>query len=196
MSEVEKDLNDSSSEPTMIAGSFAPPQPPITISDKQSPHMLETAFNILMKILPFVFLAVVYIYFSSANERFTESRNIDSILRQATYFGFIAVGLSAVMLCGKVDFSSLGLLALVAYSFVDTANESSVNLWWVGYSVCCIALPLQALGCRPLSQPWRQPSSPAASLFGLPRAKPFFSVPIFRPSLQKKQVPFLPCSLS
>jgi ribose transport system permease protein len=95
------------------------------ITAEKPPQDLELIFNILMKILPFAFLMIIFAYNAASHDRFTDSRNMQVLLQQATIIAFIAVGITAVMLYGKLDLSAIGLVALTSYIFVEVANEGS-----------------------------------------------------------------------
>lgn len=65
------------------------------------------------KYAPFVALVVLFIFSSLASEYFLNFRNITNILRQSSYTGIIALGLTFVIIAEGIDLSVGSMVALV-----------------------------------------------------------------------------------
>src|SRR5918992_3555467 len=61
-----------------------------------------------------VFLAVLIVAFTLANERFLQVGNLESILTSVAVLGVIALAVNQVILCGEIDISTGSMLGLCA----------------------------------------------------------------------------------
>lgn len=66
-----------------------------------------------------VFVAVVFVFFSLANENFFDLRNFQNVLLQTSTLGIIALGMTVVMINGNIDLSVGAILAMSSVLMVD-----------------------------------------------------------------------------
>ena len=72
-----------------------------------------------------VFLAVLIVAFTLANERFLQVGNLESILTSVAVLGVIALAVNQVILCGEIDISTgsmVGLCAVAAGAVATSAG--------------------------------------------------------------------------
>lgn len=100
--------------------------------------------DVIAKFAPLIFLAVLVIGFTLANERFLSPRNISNILTEVSIFGLLAIGMTFVILTAGIDLSvgstmaCAGIVAAVvatgggggSFSLDGSAAET---VWW-GYA--------------------------------------------------------------
>ena len=75
------------------------------------------------KYAPFIALVLLFVFSSLASEYFLNFRNITNILRQSSYTGIIALGLTFVIISGGIDLSVGSMVALVGGLAIMTLNR-------------------------------------------------------------------------
>ncbi len=75
------------------------------------------------KYAPFIALVLLFIFSSLASEYFLNFRNITNILRQSSYTGIIALGLTFVIISGGIDLSVGSMVALVGGLAIMSLNH-------------------------------------------------------------------------
>lgn len=58
-----------------------------------------------LKLTPFILFAVIFVGFGLASERFLSVQSFENIVKQASFIGIVAIGLTFVMLTGGIDLS-------------------------------------------------------------------------------------------
>ncbi len=92
--------------------------------------MLSSAtFAKLLRNPIWVFVAVIFVFFSLATERFFEIGNFQNILVQTSTIGLIALGMTLVMINGNIDLSVGATLALAASVTVDVMGWGAFAAW-------------------------------------------------------------------
>src|ERR671914_3066559 len=71
-----------------------------------------------------VFLAVLIVAFTLANERFLQVGNLESILTSVAVLGVIALAVNQVILCGEIDISTGSMLGLCAVASGAVATST------------------------------------------------------------------------
>ena len=74
------------------------------------------------KYAPLIALVVLVIISSMASEHFMGARNISNVLRQVSYTGIIALGMTFVIIAGGIDLSVGSMLALIGVLTVMILN--------------------------------------------------------------------------
>ncbi len=90
---------------------------------------------------PLLALIVLLVLSSFASEYFMNTRNITNILRQVSYTGIIAIGVTFVIIGGGIDLSVGSMLALVGVLLLFTLNAIADPFWAlvVGLGVAVLA---------------------------------------------------------
>ncbi len=92
--------------------------------------MLSSAtFAKLLRNPIWVFVAVIFVFFSLATERFFDLGNFQNILVQTSTIGLIALGMTLVMINGNIDLSVGATLALAASVTVDVMGWETFAAW-------------------------------------------------------------------
>ena len=58
-----------------------------------------------LKLAPFILFVVIFVGFGLASERFLSVQSFENIVKQASFIGIVAIGLTFVMLTGGIDLS-------------------------------------------------------------------------------------------
>ena len=94
-----------------------------------------------------IILLAMLIAFSLLSEGFFTTRNIFNIIRQISFMGLIAIGVTMVIITGGIDLGSGSVLALAAVMATSLAQlPESATLKYPGLSVPVIVPILVALG--------------------------------------------------
>jgi energy-coupling factor transporter ATP-binding protein EcfA2 len=93
-------------------------------------------------------LLAMILAFSLLSEGFFTTRNIFNIVRQISFMGLIAIGVTMVIITGGIDLGSGSVLALAAVmatslAQLQTRRRSSTQVWW-----CPSSSPLSCAGHR------------------------------------------------
>ena len=96
------------------------------------------------KYAPLIALVVLFIISSFASEYFLNFRNITNILRQSSYTGIIALGMTFVVIAGGIDLSVGSMVALVGGGVIMILNHFGPGpgaiVWAVLAGLCFGAL--------------------------------------------------------
>lgn len=71
-------------------------------------------------------LAIVMIIGIFVNSRFLSFENLSNVMRSASINGFIAIGITFVIICGSIDLSVASMFALSGYLFIVSSSISPV----------------------------------------------------------------------
>ncbi|UYF99777.1 MULTISPECIES: ABC transporter permease [unclassified Halomonas] len=71
---------------------------------------------------PLVALIVLFVVSSFASEYFLNTRNLSNVLRQVSYTGIIAIGMTFVIIAGGIDLSVGSMVALVGVAVLYVLN--------------------------------------------------------------------------
>lgn len=82
----------------------------------------------LGKYIIFIFLAVFCVVLSVTTSGFLTEKNIINVLRQVSYNGVIAVGMTFVIITGNIDLSVGGVVGLAAIVACDFAHPGEYPL--------------------------------------------------------------------
>ncbi len=96
------------------------------------------------KYTPFIALIILIVVSAIASEHFLKFRNITNILRQVSYTGTIALGMTFVIVAAGIDLSVGSMVALVGVLTIYLMNYLGGTVFAVGAAVLC-ALILGAL---------------------------------------------------
>ena len=92
--------------------------------------MLSSAsFAKLLRNPIWVFVAVIFVFFSLATDNFFAVGNFQNILVQTSTIGLIALGMTLVMINGNIDLSVGATLALAASVTVDVMGWDAFAAW-------------------------------------------------------------------
>lgn len=98
--------------------------------------------KILKKILKnneaLVGLVMVVIIGMLVNPRFLSIENTSNVLRSASIQGFIAIGMTFVILCGSIDLSVANMFGLAGYLFIVFSSKSALLAILVPLVVCTL----------------------------------------------------------
>ena len=96
----------------------------------------------LMRNPIWVFVLIVFVFFSLFADHFFDYRNFQNILIQTSTIGLIALGMTMVMINGNIDLSVGATLALAAAFAVDAQSWSVFAAWgdWAILPAVCAAL--------------------------------------------------------
>ena len=83
----------------------------------------------LMRHPIWVFVAVIFVFFSLATDQFFDVGNFQNILVQTSTIGLIALGMTLVMINGNIDLSVGATLALAASVTVDVMGWEVFAVW-------------------------------------------------------------------
>ena len=87
-----------------------------------------------------VFLALTLVAFSLSSEYFLTMNNIGNILTQGAFIGFLAIGMTMVMIDGEIDLSVGATLALAGLpSDCRIRSASGRPFWWRWHRVLRLA---------------------------------------------------------
>ncbi len=73
--------------------------------------------TILLRLAPLILFILIFLTFGLASERFLQLQSFENIVKQASFIGIVAVGMTFVMLTGGIDLSvgtNMYLSAVVA----------------------------------------------------------------------------------
>lgn len=68
-------------------------------------------------------LIIVFVIGALVSRTFISPDNLSNLLRSASFIGFIAIGMTFVVLCGSIDISVGSLFALSGYLFIINADK-------------------------------------------------------------------------
>lgn len=81
-----------------------------------------------LKNTPIILFVVVFVVFGVLSPRFFSLQNFENLLRQSSYIGIIAVGMTFVLLTGGIDLS-VGAIMYVAAVIFGKMVEAGMNPW-------------------------------------------------------------------
>src|SRR6056297_1147838 len=81
------------------------------------------------KYAPLIALVILFIISSVSSPYFLHTRNILNILRQISYTGYIALGMTFVIISGGIDLSVGSMVALAGGIGVLTLNAAGGGVW-------------------------------------------------------------------
>ena len=93
------------------------------------------ATMLLLRLAPLLLFAVIFVGFGLASERFLSLQSFENIVKQASFIGIVAVGLTFVMLTGGIDLSvgtNMYLSAVVAGLLMQEADAPPL----VAFAAC------------------------------------------------------------
>lgn len=100
----------------------------------------RTLWILVLKNAPLLLFVVIFLIFGSMSERFLELQSFENIVKQASFIGIVAIGMTFVMLTGGIDLSvgtNMYLSAVVAGLLMQELDVSP----WIAF-VACIATGL------------------------------------------------------
>ncbi|MGB7391907.1 ABC transporter permease subunit, partial [Marinomonas sp.] len=83
---------------------------------------------------PFIALLLLILFSSIASESFLMPRNITNVLRQVSYTGIIALGMTFVIIAGGIDLSVGSMVAVVGVRTIRIINGAGDGWWAVAMS--------------------------------------------------------------
>jgi len=89
------------------------------------------------KYTPFIALIILIVVSAIASEHFLKFRNITNILRQVSYTGTIALGMTFVIVAAGIDLSVGSMVALVGVLTIYLMNYLGGTVFAVGAAVLC-----------------------------------------------------------
>jgi len=98
------------------------------------------------KYTPLIALVVLFILSAVASEHFTKFRNITNILRQVSYTGTIALGMTFAIVAGGFDLSVGSMTAFVGVVAIYTLNYLGAGVDAVLLAVLAAIILGSALG--------------------------------------------------
>lgn len=115
------------------AGQALPPglgEPsPRGAADRVRPLLRNPVLRWLVKNPIWVFVLIVFVFFSLVSDHFFDPRNFQNILVQTSTIGLIALGMTLVMVNGNIDLSVGATLALAAAVAVDVQSWAVFAAW-------------------------------------------------------------------
>ena len=84
---------------------------------------------------PYISLAALFIISSFASEYFLQTQNLLNILRQVSYIGIIALGMTFVIIGGGIDLSVGSLVALLGCVMIYVLNQAGTGAGAIAASV-------------------------------------------------------------
>ncbi|REG81925.1 ABC transporter permease [Marinomonas pollencensis] len=84
---------------------------------------------------PFIALLLLVIFSSIASDTFLMPRNITNVLRQVSYTGIIALGMTFVIIAGGIDLSVGSMVAVVGVLTIMIINGAGDGWWAVAMAV-------------------------------------------------------------
>jgi len=90
---------------------------------------MQSGLRLLTRNPIWVFVAIIFIFFSLSTERFFDIANFRNILVQTSTIGLIALGMTLVMINGNIDLSVGATLALAASVTVDVMGWGAFAEW-------------------------------------------------------------------
>lgn len=91
---------------------------------------------ILLKNIPFILFAVVFIVFGLFSPNWFTYTNFENIIKQSSYIGILATGMTFVLLTGGVDLS-VGANMFLSASVAALMIQNGAPIW-VGITVCLL----------------------------------------------------------
>jgi ribose/xylose/arabinose/galactoside ABC-type transport system permease subunit len=88
-----------------------------------------------LRLAPLILFGAIFLGFGLASERFLSLQSFENVVKQASFIGIVAVGLTFVMLTGGIDLSvgtNMYLSAVVAGLLMQEAGLSP----WVAFGAC------------------------------------------------------------
>ncbi|MGB3385666.1 MAG: ABC transporter permease [Marinomonas sp.] len=84
---------------------------------------------------PFIALLLLILFSSIASESFLMPRNITNVLRQVSYTGIIALGMTFVIIAGGIDLSVGSMVAVVGVLTIMIINGAGDGWWAVAMAI-------------------------------------------------------------
>jgi len=81
--------------------------------------------------MPLLLLVVVFLVFSALDPRFFDPDTLINIMRQATYVGFLAIGLTFVLLTAGIDLSVGAIAYLSAVLVADVLAQTGLSVFGI-----------------------------------------------------------------
>jgi len=100
----------------------------------------EKLMLIALRNVPLILFALIFVVFGLLSPRFFQYRNFENIIKQASYIGMVAVGMTFVLLTAGIDLSvgsNMYLSAVVAGLLI---NRCGAPVWLA--LVCCLGVGL------------------------------------------------------
>ncbi len=97
----------------------------------------------VMEFAPLGLLVLLFLVFSAISPRFMSWENIENILRQSSYIGILAVGMTFVLLTAGIDLSVGSLMYVAAVVLGYILKDTN---WGVFWAIACSLLVCAALG--------------------------------------------------
>ena len=100
----------------------------------------RTLWILVLKNAPLLLFVLIFLTFGSMSERFLELQSFENIVKQASFIGIVAIGMTFVMLSGGIDLSvgtNMYLSAVVAGLLMQELDLSP----WIAF-IACIATGL------------------------------------------------------
>ena len=88
-----------------------------------------------LRLAPFILFVVIFVGFGLASERFLSLQSFENIVKQASFIGIVAIGLTFVMLTGGIDLSvgtNMYVSTVVAGILMQEYGVSP----WTGFLAC------------------------------------------------------------
>jgi len=86
---------------------------------------------------PLIALILLILFSSIVSEHFLMQRNITNVLRQVSYTGIIALGMTFVIIAGGIDLSVGSMVALVGVLTIMIINGVGDGWWAVAMAMSC-----------------------------------------------------------
>ncbi len=99
------------------------------MSDIAAQKKPNVALNWIIRNPIWVFVAIIFIFFSFASEYFFDAQNMKNLLVQTSTIGLIALGMTLVMINGNIDLSVGATLALAASLAVSIMGWPMFDSW-------------------------------------------------------------------
>lgn len=90
---------------------------------------------LLLRHAPILLFVAIFLIFGALSERFLEPQSIENIVKQASFIGIVAIGMTFVMLTGGIDLSvgtNMYLSAVVAGLLMQELDLSP----WLAFTAC------------------------------------------------------------
>lgn len=95
---------------------------------------------VLLKNMPLVLLALVFLLFSFLDHRFFDPQTLINIARQASYVGILAVGMTFVLLTAGIDLSVGAIAYLSAVLVSKLLLGTPMPVWAIALTMAAIGL--------------------------------------------------------
>jgi len=96
---------------------------------------------------PLIALILLILFSSIVSEHFLMQRNITNVLRQVSYTGIIALGMTFVIIAGGIDLSVGSMVALVGVLTIMIINGVGDGWWAVAMAMSCAVVLGYSFSC-------------------------------------------------